>query len=199
MFKRTMVLFGRVPSSSTWTIYLRRSSARRTAAAHSRSPSSTCSTSWTIRHCIMGSTTRKWFTRGSLTGECHVVNDPEVVHTWRSNRRKWSHNPEVVWKSGGSIMIFVYYNRTMGLLPSAKKLRRLCFYRRVSVHRGVGGVCFSACWDTTPPTPSGADPPTGSRPPEQTPPWSRHPPRADPPPPGADTPREHVHKSNIEH
>ena len=35
-----------------------------------------------------------------------------------------------------------------------------------SVHRG--GVCLSACWDTTPPR-------------EQTPPWSRHPPRADTP------------------
>ena len=39
-------------------------------------------------------------------------------------------------------------------LPSATKLRRLCFYRCLSVH---GGVCLSACWDTTPPP--GADPP----------------------------------------
>ena len=36
------------------------------------------------------------------------------------------------------------------LLPSATKLRRLCFYRRLSVHV-EGGVCLSACWDTTPP------------------------------------------------
>ena len=51
-----------------------------------------------------------------------------------------------------------------------------------SVHRG--GVCLSACWDTTPL--------------EQTPPWSRHPPQEQTPPgsrppradpPGADTPR----------
>ena len=34
-------------------------------------------------------------------------------------------------------------------LPSATKLRRLCFYRRLSVHRG--GVCLSTGWDTTPP------------------------------------------------
>ena len=49
-------------------------------------------------------------------------------------------------------------------LPSATKLRRLCFYRRLSVHGG-GGVCLSTGWDTTPPHP-GAD---------------------TPPPPGADT------------
>ena len=36
-------------------------------------------------------------------------------------------------------------------LPSATKLRRLCFYRRLSVHGG-GGVCLSTCWDTTPPS-----------------------------------------------
>ena len=40
-----------------------------------------------------------------------------------------------------------------------------------SVHRG--GVCLSACWDTTPPS---------RHPPDQTPPWSRY-------PPGAGTPR----------
>ena len=33
-------------------------------------------------------------------------------------------------------------------LPSATKLRRLCFYRRPSVHGG--GVCLSTGWDTTP-------------------------------------------------
>ena len=58
-------------------------------------------------------------------------------------------------------------------LPSATKLRRLCFYRRLSVHRG-GGVCLNACWDTTPR--------------EQTPPRSRHPPDQTPYPPGADPP-----------
>ena len=57
--------------------------------------------------------------------------------------------------------------------------------------QGGGGVCLSACWDTTPPL--GAD-----TPPEQTPPGSRHPPEQTPPeqtppqsryPPGADTPQ----------
>ena len=39
--------------------------------------------------------------------------------------------------------------RKVTFLPSATKLRRLCFYRRLSVD---GGVCLSACWDTTPPS-----------------------------------------------
>ena len=45
-----------------------------------------------------------------------------------------------------------------------------------SVHRG--GVCLSACWDTTTPQ---SRPPWEQTPREQTPPQSRH-------PPGADTP-----------
>ena len=59
------------------------------------------------------------------------------------------------------------------LLPSATKLRRLCFYRRLSVHGGVG-VSASVHAGI-------------SHPPEQTPPRSR-PPRADTHPPVADTP-----------
>ena len=69
---------------------------------------------------------------------------------------------------------------TSSLLPSATKLRRLCFYRLLSVHRGGGSASVHAGIP---------------HPPEQTPPWeqthptgSRHPPGADPP--GADTPRE---------
>ena len=96
-------------------------------------------------------------------------------------------------------------------LPSATKLRRLCFYRCVSVHTG-GGVCLSACWDTTAPgvdtppeqTSLGADTPPprsrhppGSRHPQSRHPWeqtppptgSRHSPRADTPP-GADLPTQ---------
>ena len=55
-----------------------------------------------------------------------------------------------------------------------------------------GGVCLSACWDTTP---QGADTPPGADPPEPTtPPQSRHPPEQTPPrsrPPtrGVDPPR----------
>ena len=55
-----------------------------------------------------------------------------------------------------------------------------------SVHRG-GGVCLSACWDTTTP---GADSPGADTPLEQTPPGSRHPPWSRQTPPRADTPPE---------
>ena len=49
-----------------------------------------------------------------------------------------------------------------------------------TIHVGVGGggVCLSACWDTTPPgadIPPGADPPGADTPRADTP-WSRHPP-----------------------
>ena len=58
---------------------------------------------------------------------------------------------------------------TTPLLPSATKLRRLCFYRCLSVHRR--SVCLSTCWDT----------PWEQTPPEQTPPSPEQ------TPPGADT------------
>ena len=79
----------------------------------------------------------------------------------------------------------VRQNRTW-LLPSTTKLRRLCFYRRLSVHRG-GGVCLSAWWDTTPP---GEDTPGADTPQEQTPPGTRHTPLGPDTPPRADTPLE---------
>ena len=46
-----------------------------------------------------------------------------------------------------------------------------------------GGVCLSACWDTTPPehTPPGVDTAQSRHPPEQTYPWEQTPPRADTP------------------
>ena len=62
----------------------------------------------------------------------------------------------------------------MHLLPSAAKLRRLCFYTCLSVILFMGGVCPIACWDTLP----------GS---EADIPLSRHPPWGTPP--QADTPR----------
>ena len=59
-------------------------------------------------------------------------------------------------------------------LPSATKLRRLRFYRRVPVHTEEG--CLPQCM-------------LGYCTQEQTPPRSRHPPPgADTPPPGAETP-----------
>ena len=54
------------------------------------------------------------------------------------------------------------------------KLRRLCFYRCVSVHTW-GGLCLSAWWDTTPSEqthPLEQTPPL----PVQTPPWKQTPP-----------------------
>ena len=60
------------------------------------------------------------------------------------------------------------------LLPSATKLRRLCFYRRVSVHGGGG--CLPQCM-------LGYHPPQVRHPPGQTPPREQTPPS-----PGADTP-----------
>ena len=73
-----------------------------------------------------------------------------------------------------------------GLLPSATKLRRLCFYTCVSVHRGGLPQCMLG---RPPPvdTPRSRHPsPPRSRhtPPEQTPHWEQTP--TPPPPPGAD-------------
>ena len=76
-----------------------------------------------------------------------------------------------------------------------RSLRRLCFYQpqrswakvmllQASVILSTGGVCLSACWDTTPPPPLEGTHPPGSRPHGRT-----HPTRADPPP-GGDTPWE---------
>ena len=85
------------------------------------------------------------------------------------------------------------------LLPSTTKLRRLCFYTCLSVHRGV---CLSACWDTTPPgagTPMEQIPPGTKHPLSRHSPGTRHPLGPDPPrtrhtpgsrhPPRAGTPR----------
>ena len=65
----------------------------------------------------------------------------------------------------------------------------------------LGGVCLSACWDTT--TPPGPDPPsTEQTPPEQTAPQDQTPPRADTPleqtPPRADTPPPRQADSGIQ-
>ena len=78
------------------------------------------------------------------------------------------------------------------LLPSATKLRRLYFHRRLSVHRGDLPQCMLAYQH-----PQGADTPRSRHPPgadtpRSRPPRSRHPPGADTPQeqtsPGADTP-----------
>ena len=61
-----------------------------------------------------------------------------------------------------------------------------------SVH---GGVCLSACWDTTTPPSPGADTPLGADPPGADTPQST-PPRADTPYPRADTPQSR-HPSHL--
>ena len=56
-------------------------------------------------------------------------------------------------------------------------------FLHLSVILFTGGVCLSACWDTTPPEQT---PPGSRHPPEQQPPpRSRHPPRSSSPPPGS--------------
>ena len=70
------------------------------------------------------------------------------------------------------------------LLQSAMKLRRLCFYTCVSVHRGV---CLSACWDTTC---------SRSRCPLTSPPQNQAP-SQDQTPPGAGTPLQQGPRDQI--
>ena len=67
----------------------------------------------------------------------------------------------------------------MALLPSATNLRRLCFYRYVSVHGG----CLPQCMLGYHPSPQEQTPPKQTHPPKQTPPWSSRPPGADTPTP----------------
>ena len=68
-------------------------------------------------------------------------------------------------------MLLVVETRNLGtFLPSATKLRRLCFYTCVSVHGGGG--CLPQCM-LGPPEQT---PPRGRHPPEQTPPWQQTPP-----------------------
>ena len=95
------------------------------------------------------------------------------------------------------IVIFVFTGRN--------EVAKVMFLQASVCPQGGGGVCLSACWDTTPPGsrhPLEWTPPPGSRHPlpgsrhtpqsrhpsradtpplEQTPPQSRHPPRADTP------------------
>ena len=74
-----------------------------------------------------------------------------------------------------------------------RSLQRLCFYTCLSFCPWRGGVCLSACWDTTPPGPATPRsrhplPPGPGTPRERTPPQSRHLQGQDPPeqaPPGA--------------
>ena len=78
---------------------------------------------------------------------------------------------------------FMHFYNLIFLL-SATKLRRLCFYVRLPVHRGGGGGCLPQCMlGYHPPHPLEQTPPGAD-----TPHWSRHPTLEQTPHPGADTP-----------
>ena len=74
----------------------------------------------------------------------------------------------------------------IALLPSATKLRRLCFYRRLSVHRGVSASVHAGI----PHKPPQEQTPPQSRPPWEQTPREQTPPLQQTPYPGADTPQE---------
>ena len=98
------------------------------------------------------------------------------------------------------------------LLPPTTKLGQGYVFTGICHSVNRGGVCLSACWDTTPP--GSRHPPRADTPPEQTPPpqeqtphppeqislrsrqppWSRHPPGADvSTPPKQTPPRSRYH------
>ena len=82
----------------------------------------------------------------------------------------------------GDFVQFIYLDENLFIF-TVRNLLWLCFYRRLSVHRGGGSVCLSACWDTTPP---GADTPYAA---DTTPGADTHKPFRSRHPLGADTPR----------
>ena len=78
----------------------------------------------------------------------------------------------------GRIQIKVLTTLFLFITARKRSLRRLCFYTCLSLCP-QGGVCLSACWDTTPwdqTPPPGADSP-----------WTRYPP-SEQTPPGPGTP-----------
>ena len=78
-------------------------------------------------------------------------------------------------------------------LPSATKLRRLCFYTCLSVHKGRGLTqCMLGCHtprNQAPPQDQ-ALPPRPDTFPDQAPPWDQVPPQDQAPPPGPDPPEQ---------
>ena len=116
---------------------------------------------------------------------------------------RWAKYPHFIWSHfAGSIgnviptsehTFLPLFNTCLGhshIFTVRNEVAKVMFLQASVCPQGGGGVCLSACWDTTPPRgrhPSGADTPPGADTPlEQTPP-----PGADTP--GADTPRRVNH------
>ena len=126
-----------------------------------RSPQ-TCSNMFSFRLTVQGATLRWTCSNLELTAQGHFSLPNTKLVTMK------------FWLSASGRLAFDW--NVFFLLPSATKLRRLCFYRRVSVHRGR---CLPQCmlgYHTPPP---------GSR----HPPWEQTPPPRSGHPPGTDTPR----------
>ena len=97
------------------------------------------------------------------------VNSGNLINHWCMNRTQFK-DPLFYLCPTGTVVAFwsLMQEVERPFLPSATKLRRLCFYTCLSFCSQGGGVCLSACWDATP---------LSRHPPwEQTPPTrSRHP------------------------
>ena len=125
------------------------------------------------------------FSEASLCSQWGVRQSPASPR-WTENSHYWHLVAVTAAVGTHPTGMHFYYHPQVGA--------RLCFHRRVWFC-SHGGVCLSACWDTTPP---GADTPQDQTSWDQTPPRTRHPPEQTPPradtpweqkpPPGADTP-----------
>ena len=118
--------------------------------------------------------------------ECWLQRLWEIVS---NTDRKRLIQSRLIWKQSVTtfhplhIFIVGYHYRPQRSCSQGNVFTRVCH----SVHRG--GVCLSACWDTTPPPQEQTNPPEADTPWKQTPPRSRHPPWGRHPL-EADTPRE---------
>ena len=84
------------------------------------------------------------------------------------SRHGWGWGGATITAKSRWAFYFVMWWRTVTMawpghiIARKRSLRRLCFHRCLSVHRG--GVCPIACWDT-PPTPNQRQTPPGQTPP----------------------------------
>ena len=110
----------------------------------------------------------------------NIRRKPVILVQWNYEQKQ----SEIVRQSMSYSSIYFAQQCLSYIITSRNEVgARLCFHRYVWFCSQRGGVCLSACWDTTPQ----ADPPPSRHPLEQTP-QCRHPPEQTPP--GADTPRQ---------